>query len=353
VVRLIDGGTHDNQGIVGLLEQECTVVVVSDASGQTGSENRPSEEILSVAFRANNILMARVREAEYREVDLLRRASALNGLAFLHLKKDLEASQIDWLDCQDPNQDQLLARNVPLTTYGMPRSVQSRLAAIRTDLDSFSDTEAFSLMLSGYRMMTAEVQKSFSHLPFSEDEKGRWNFLAVQDVALRTSSNEPQHFDMLKQLGVSANQLFKVWKLRPALKFLTLAVLLMVGLLAAYAVRGGLSLFCSGSPGCGALMRLLGSYGYGSQPENVSWLIVGLAVLFGLAAALFGVVATTIFLWLVHRGFRDQKSITVIATGLMIITVGWAVALVHLYPLNWLYLQRGRVRVRSDHGHRP
>ncbi|MEA2758060.1 MAG: hypothetical protein QOH65_673 [Methylobacteriaceae bacterium] len=352
VVRFIDGGTHDNQGIVGLLEQECTVLVVSDASGQTGSANQPSDEILSVAFRANNILMARAREAEYREVDLLRRSLALNGLAFLHLKKDLEASQIDWVDCQDQNQDQLLARNVPLTTYGMPRSVQSRLAAIRTDLDSFSDMEAYSLMLSGYRMMTAEVQKSFSHLPFSEGEKGRWNFLAIQDVALRTSSNEPQHFDMLKQLGVSANQLFKVWRLRPALKYLVLAAFLSIGLVAAYGVRSGLSAFCSGSPGCGALVSVLGPYAYGSSPGNVSWLIVGLTVLFGLAVALFGIVATSIFLWLVHRAFRDQKSITVIATGLMVITVGWIVALLHLHPLNWLYLQRGRVRVRPDHGHR-
>jgi hypothetical protein len=27
------------------------------------------------------------------------------------------------------------------------------------------------------------------------------------------------------------------------------------------------------------------------------------------------------------------------------ITVGWVVALAHLYPLNWLYLQYGRIKV--------
>ena len=35
-IRLVDGGVHDNQGLVGLLEQDCQVLLVSDASGQTG-----------------------------------------------------------------------------------------------------------------------------------------------------------------------------------------------------------------------------------------------------------------------------------------------------------------------------
>jgi hypothetical protein len=34
VVRLVDGGVHDNQGVAALLEQGCSVLLVSDASGQ-------------------------------------------------------------------------------------------------------------------------------------------------------------------------------------------------------------------------------------------------------------------------------------------------------------------------------
>src|SRR5215217_5316804 len=34
VVRLVDGGVHDNQGIGALIEQDCNVLLVSDASGQ-------------------------------------------------------------------------------------------------------------------------------------------------------------------------------------------------------------------------------------------------------------------------------------------------------------------------------
>ena len=34
-LRLVDGGVYDNQGIGGLLDQNCSVMLVSDASGQS------------------------------------------------------------------------------------------------------------------------------------------------------------------------------------------------------------------------------------------------------------------------------------------------------------------------------
>jgi predicted acylesterase/phospholipase RssA/MinD-like ATPase involved in chromosome partitioning or flagellar assembly len=343
-IRLIDGGTHDNQGIVGLLEQECAVMLVSDASGQTSSENQPSEEILSVGFRTSNILMARVREAEYRELELLRRSSALNGLVFLHLKKDLEAGQVDWVDCQDPIATEISARAAPSTTYGIPRPVQSRLAAMRTDLDSFSDTEAYTLMLSGYRMMTTEVQNSLSHLPFSDGARQPWRFLAVEGVALRTLGKELEHVDLLKQLSVGASQMFKLWKLQPVLKYLVIIVaLILAGIAGVDDLRHLLAAFCpsSGVNECGALHGLLGVSASGPPDRNVPWLVVAMTAA---AQALLAIAAASILLWLVHRLFRTQKSITVIATGLIMITAGWLVALVHLFPLNWLYLRYGRIK---------
>ena len=77
-VRLVDGGVHDNQGIMGLLEQDCTVIIVSDASGQMGTQDDPSRGLIGVPLRSNSILMARVREAEYRELDARRRSSLVN-----------------------------------------------------------------------------------------------------------------------------------------------------------------------------------------------------------------------------------------------------------------------------------
>jgi len=48
---MVDGGAYDNQGIVSLLEQNCTVLLVSDASGQTAVslEPRPRAWMLSSA----------------------------------------------------------------------------------------------------------------------------------------------------------------------------------------------------------------------------------------------------------------------------------------------------------------
>ena len=40
-VELVDGGVHDNQGIASLLEQDCNVILVSDASGQMRDADRP------------------------------------------------------------------------------------------------------------------------------------------------------------------------------------------------------------------------------------------------------------------------------------------------------------------------
>ena len=74
-VRLVDGGVHDNQGVVGLIEQDCDVMLVSDASGQMETDDNPSRGILGVPLRSNSILMSRVREAEYDEVMVRRQLS--------------------------------------------------------------------------------------------------------------------------------------------------------------------------------------------------------------------------------------------------------------------------------------
>jgi hypothetical protein len=75
---------------------------------------------------------------------------------FIHLRQDLEMDPVDWIACQDPSRRGTLR---PLTTYGVQRGIQRRLAGIRTDLDSFSDAEALSLMCSGYLMTTKALDE--------------------------------------------------------------------------------------------------------------------------------------------------------------------------------------------------
>lgn len=91
-VRLVDGGVCDNQGVGSLLEQDCTVLLVSDACGQMGAEDHPSG-ILGVPLRSNSILQARVREALYHDVAARRRAEVLRGLMFIHLNQGITAGR--------------------------------------------------------------------------------------------------------------------------------------------------------------------------------------------------------------------------------------------------------------------
>jgi predicted acylesterase/phospholipase RssA len=171
-VELADGGVHDNQGIASLLEQDCTVVLVSDASGQASDVAHPKRRLLGVAKRANSVLMGRVREAQYHELADRKRSGVLRGLMIVHLKKGLPAPPRDWIGCQEPyrlEDDALAAPAQPAAPplpdpppYGIDREVQRALAELRTDLDAFSDDEAYLLMAAGYAMAVRELPKALA-----------------------------------------------------------------------------------------------------------------------------------------------------------------------------------------------
>src|SRR5262245_60266919 len=102
MVRLVDGGVHDNQGVASLLEQGCAMLLVSDASGQMNAEDEPSSGPFNVLLRSDSISQSRVRQSQYRDLAARRRVGQLQGLMFVHLKKDLSVDPVDWLDCSEP-----------------------------------------------------------------------------------------------------------------------------------------------------------------------------------------------------------------------------------------------------------
>lgn len=101
-VRLVDGGVHDNQGVGSLLERDCNVLLVSDASGQMGTLDDPGAGTLGVMSRSNSVLISRVRTEQYEELAARLRARTLGGLMFVHLKKGLPAQPVSWLASEDP-----------------------------------------------------------------------------------------------------------------------------------------------------------------------------------------------------------------------------------------------------------
>jgi hypothetical protein len=162
-VGLVDGGVFDNQGALALLQEDCSVLIVSDAAGQLGLAKAPDGGHLAPLLRAMDIFQERMRLASFERLRAARENGQLAGLAYVHLKQDLDAGAVDWTDCDDPSRDgdQLrggVNRN-PCTSYGVWKHHQELLAAIRTDLDVFSDIEAAALMASGYLATDAAVSR--------------------------------------------------------------------------------------------------------------------------------------------------------------------------------------------------
>jgi hypothetical protein len=86
----------------------------------------------------------------------------------IHLKKGLPAPPRDWTACQEPyrSEDDAFA---PLGSgedgpYGIDEKLQRALAELRTDLDFFSDDEAYALMAAGYRMTRHELVNALPDL---------------------------------------------------------------------------------------------------------------------------------------------------------------------------------------------
>lgn len=247
VVRLVDGGVHDNQGVAGLLDEGCTYVLCSDAAGQMEDKDRPSAGLAAVLMRSNSIMMDRVREAEYQDLRARLESRALQGLFFVHLKHGLHVIPEDWIDCQDPTPKEDMEESP--SSHDIDVEAQRRLAALRTDLDSFTDTEAYALMCSGYLMTQTQFQ-SLQARHAKDGEIGTWGnyvvdaprdvweFLKLESALTHKNPNDPIYKDLLKQLKIGQSLVLKAWKLDEQLKvigciIIGLAVILGLGIIKA------------------------------------------------------------------------------------------------------------------------
>jgi predicted acylesterase/phospholipase RssA len=304
--RLVDGGVYDNQGVASLLEQNATVLLVSDASGQTGVSLEPKDARFDVVGRANNILMARVREAQYQYLTALRDSRALLGLMYVHLKKELEGEPVDWLGSPDlaprPKVEEV-------TGYGMRRDVQMLLAGIRTDLDAFSDCEADALMLSGYLMTRSEFGASIEHFPVSEEPAPAWRFLSIQPIA-GTEKLSPDLPKLKDALTIAAKLWGKAYYASKALK--------------AGAVVVAFLLLALGGYGCWRF------WNHGIPGTVGKWLL-GLAVI---AAALAAIK-------FVLRKLRYRNPLPQVVASVVACVVGWIILPIHLRLIDPLYVRFG------------
>ncbi len=223
-VRLVDGGVFDNQGIEGLRLAECREILVSDAGGSLIAMAKPPDGVVDAPLRVTAIQMMVVRDRRHNRLHGLKTAGALREFTWVDLVPDeQQVETVRWNTCTRPREtDRIEPRK--------PTDVPEHIAGLRTDLDSFSDVEAYALMAKGYEETRRGLLKSKRRV-----QRGKWKFLEIEPILQEEQSAHPRaHAELLRLLRAGSAPVFKVWWIcRPltvALVVVTLAGLYWVGI---------------------------------------------------------------------------------------------------------------------------
>ncbi|KKM77631.1 hypothetical protein LCGC14_1368030 [marine sediment metagenome] len=220
-VQLVDGGVHDNLGNEGLYHAGCNYIICSDASGQMDDDKDPGDGILPVLLRSNSILMDRVREATL-VAKKSETSEKLKAFKYVHLKRGLLKPDITWSRGKDKDGQVQVKDTGGITGYGVDREVQRLLSNIRTDLDSFSEVEAYSLILSGYLM----TEEEFNNDQTTGDKKCKFHNKPGLTTLKQLMEKPDQRY--IRQLEVAGSRFLKAFKLVPWLKGVGLCAIVVL-----------------------------------------------------------------------------------------------------------------------------
>jgi predicted acylesterase/phospholipase RssA len=191
-IELVDGGVFDNQGVVALLAANCTVLLVSDASGQLRLEpefNAGVKEFGRYAQRSMDILMERARIAVHADLCARHLSGLIRGLMFLHMKAGLDAETMRLPFSMETYQ----LERTKLSPSGVRKDFQRVLSELRTDLDAFSQDESRCLMACGYQMAAHSFAKNLAQKipelaePEAAAAASNWRF--AEELGIITSSH--------------------------------------------------------------------------------------------------------------------------------------------------------------------
>ena len=306
-IGLVDGGVYDNQGVDGLLLEDCSHIIVSDASGPLVARNELKGSRISAPVRSNAITMSIVRDRQHRSLHALESAGAIKEVSWIHLFDEIGYGGVVSADRKEGE---------GRASFAPPReAVQRALGEIRTDLDSFSQAEAYALMTSGYRM----VERSLADSELRCQAKERipdWDFLEIEPMMECAPGYEEAHKRLLALLDAGNKTFFKAWRISPLLRVtaVVLAVLVLFG--AAFAI----SFFAA------ATVRFtVGQMGLG-----------------------LGVIAALVLTFRQYaRWTRGKTNVTELAVSLVSL-IAWIPAKLHLLVFDRWFLRLGRFeRLRS------
>jgi predicted acylesterase/phospholipase RssA len=313
-LQLIDGGLHDNQGIAALIEQECANMIISDASGQLPTEQVSSENEAALFYRADNILQERLRELQFMDLNERNYTTQLNHLLTMHLKNGLQQDPVSWIDCIDPPRKIVYApkatQDDPALKYGVLKKVQTRISEIRTDLDAFSEMEAYALMYSGYAQ-THYAWNEQNKERASEPDENLWKFSAIKEYV-----TNPEKASQIEKVLKNGNRLFlKVLYLSTSLQIVTGVILIAAAI------------------GLGFLIWKFWNMSVLNISFTVKVLVLSVA-LFILGRLIKGIG------FLVNRGAEIRKWMVLLA----VVFLGTILCFLYLEFLNPLYMKIGKLK---------
>lgn len=225
-VELVDGGVYDNQGLQALLDLQCSHFIVSDACKPMEFQMRPDRYNNEVLLRVRSILAERVREEQLYRLLQHHQIETI----FIHLRKYLPVLSIP---CVSESGVKYSAATVTDSTtliphvYNIDIQVQQRLAQLRTHLDSFTEVEAYSLMLYSYRLSKQVLLPNKQWLqPFILTERGGEKDWCFSEVAPWVGNPTSAY---LKQLAVGQERFLKVFRLHALARRISLVILFLMG----------------------------------------------------------------------------------------------------------------------------
>jgi predicted acylesterase/phospholipase RssA len=327
-IQLADGGVYDNQGVDTLLQESCSLILCSDASGQLDDDLSPATISFKVLGRANNITMERDRIIEYQDLRSRLEHGALSGLLFVHLRQGLDIGRVQ--PAGEPAGRATADARPEMTDYGVAKDMQRLLSSIRTDLDSFTDIEADALMLSGYLATGRQIEQQQASTPTGTRWGGfdplagscgdwpfRWMAHTLCSLPEEQDETTKKRVDEVKSQLAASSQLFaKLLHMRIGLAakaLIATPIIAAAGVVAA-AIVWGLAIV-------GAWMT-----GHFCYLELVAWLIGGGLLL-----------VSTIGFARKSKLRRLVQRLGELAFAVLV----WPVAVAGLFPFNRLFLKRG------------
>lgn len=177
-VRLVDGGVYDNQGLFGLMEQDCTVALISDASGHLAVEPRPPGWLPGMIWRLTDMFMDVTRRDSYRLLVRRQQNNRQRHRMFVHMKRGLQGTTVDWVGGSPPEE---YAEVKSVKQPVLPPEIQRHLADLRTDLNTFSQDEAHSLMLAGYCLTKDAIADDLKEFLLPDATRQEWSFFTIAE----------------------------------------------------------------------------------------------------------------------------------------------------------------------------